>query len=310
MRSFFLGLLVFACVPLGVEAQPTGGQPVGFSSKDFGGKPVPLRAMLYRSNGPEKGSVVLVHGSGGWSDAREGHYARALSGAGFTVLAIDAFGPRQISNTTEDQTKLTMSQMTLDALSARRYLVEQGASADRMAVMGFSKGGVVAMYNADRTMLSSEIDRFPVAIPFYPGCSNRPRVPKPASIVFMALGEKDDYTGVKPCQELAEDYSKAGGNIKVKVYPNSSHAFDGDPAHTGMYRARFVENYMDCVVYVEADGTQSYGGKSYPAGDPAIYDALRGTCMKKGASLWTNTTQKANATADVIEFLNDVFKLK
>ena len=30
-----------------------------------------------------------------------------------------------------------------------------------------------------------------------------PKYANPASRIFMALGEKDDYTGVKPCQLLA-----------------------------------------------------------------------------------------------------------
>ena len=81
--------------------------------------------------------------------------------------------------------------MTRDAFSARRFLLEEGYAADRMAVMGFSKGGTVALYEADRNLLPTEADRFPVAISFYPSCSMRPRTPKPASIVFMALGEKE-----------------------------------------------------------------------------------------------------------------------
>lgn len=298
-------LVAFASI--NASAQPAGGEQVSFISKELRGAEIVLRAVQYQPTSDTKAHVVLVHGSGGWSDVREGHYARALSSAGYAVLAIDTFGQRGISNTAEDQAKLTMTQNTLDALAARRFLIAQGANPDRMALMGFSRGGIVALYNADRTMVPSEADRFPVAIPFYPGCSNRPREPKPASIVFMVLGEKDDWTGVKPCQDLAADYAKAGGNIKIKIYPGSSHGFDGDPKHTAMFRLPTVDNYMNCVVYVEPDGTQSFEGRTFPAADPAIYAELRKSCVRKGATIWTNPAQKATATKDVIEFLDTIF---
>lgn len=286
------------------QAQPQGGTPVSFNSADGTGATIALRGVLYTPEGPPKGSVVLVHGSGGWSDYREGHYGRALSRAGYAVLAIDTFGPRGISSTVEDQSKLSSLQNTRDAFAARRYLVGQGRAADRMVVMGFSRGGVVALFAADRTFLPEEKERFAIAIPLYPACMARPREPKPASIVFMGLGEKDDYVGVKPCQELAAEFAAAGGKIDVKVYPGAAHAFDGNPANTRLYRLSDAENYSDCTVRIEPDGRPSYGGKTYAAADPSLMSDIRKTCMKKGASIWSNPAQKEAATRDVIEFLD------
>ena len=289
-------------------AQPIGGVPINFTTQDASGGSLVLRGQLWSPSGPPKGAVVLVHGSGGWSDHREGHYARALIAAGYAALAIDAFGPRAIIQTAEDQAQLSTLQMTRDAFAARRFLLERGFAADRLAVMGFSKGGGVALYASDRNFLPAEVDRFPVAIPFYPGCITRPRSPKPASLVFMALGEKDDYTGIKPCQDIADDFSKAGGKVTVKIYPGSSHGFDGNPANTAMLNLRFVENYMDCVLYQEEDGYGTYAGKRYAQNENASLIAdMRKSCVRKGASVWTNTRQKEAATRDVIDFLNNSF---
>ena len=159
------------------HAQPSGGTAVSFATKDDSGNSLELRGVLWVPSTPARGAVVLVHGSGGWTDHREGHYGRALSAAGYAALAIDAFGPRGIKKTTEDQSQISQLQMTRDAFSARRFLLERGYAADRMAVMGFSKGGTVALYAADRNLLPTEADRFPVAISFYPSCSMRPRTP-------------------------------------------------------------------------------------------------------------------------------------
>lgn len=290
------------------HAQPSGGIPVDFPSQDSYGKSIALRGMLWVPSGAAKGAVVLVHGSSGWNDFREGHYGRALSAAGYAALAIDVFGPRGIRNTVDDQSLISTLQMTRDAFFARRFLVEKGFAADRLAIMGFSKGGGVALSAADRNVLPAELDRFAAAIPFYPGCTFRPRTPKPAGIIFMALGEKDDYTGIKPCQDIADNFKNAGGKISVKIYPDATHAFDGNPAKTGMMNLRSVENYMDCIVFVEEDGQTTFAGKKYALDDySSIVADMRKTCMKRGATIWTNMREKEIATRDVIDFLNNSF---
>lgn len=309
----YLGACVIAFLfsfSTAARAQPSGGVAVSFTTQDASGNSLALRGQLWAPPGSPRGAVVLVHGSEGWTDHREGHYGRALSAAGYAALAIDTFGPRGISQTAENQAQVTNLQLTRDAFSARRFLLERGFAADRLAVMGFSKGGVVALYAADRNFLPAEADRFSVAIPFYPGCNIRPRAPKPASVVFMALGEKDDYTGIKTCQDIADDFSKAGGKISVKVYADATHGFDGNPANTSMINLRFVENYMDCIAYVEEDGHFTYAAKRYTQNDSSILAMIadmRKSCVRKGASVWTNTRQKEAATRDVIDFLNNSF---
>lgn len=299
-----IAMLCLVTVGVGWAQQPQGGQPVAFQTLDQAGRATELRGLLYQASAPVKGAVVLMHGSSGWTDYREGHYARALSAAGYQVLAVDSFGPRGIANTGEDQKQLGMGNNTRDAFAARRHLLSLGAPPNKMAVMGFSRGGVVALRAADRTYVQEEADRFAAAVAFYPGCNNRAREPKPASVVYMALGEKDDYTGVKPCQEIAADFAAAGGKIEVKVYPDSTHGFDGNPANTRMFRLPTIENYMDCTVYVEPDGRQTLAGQTFGASEMAIFDLARKTCVKSGATMWTNLKQKEIATKDVIEFLN------
>lgn len=302
--------LVLLLLAFDSRGQPTGGESITFASADAKGTPIQLAGVLYVPQGESKGAVVLVHGSDGWNDMREGHYGRALSRAGYAALAIDSFGPRGVGSTVEDQARVTVTQMALDSLAARRLLLRRGFSAEKMAVMGFSKGGSAAMFTADRTMVPSEVDRFPLVIPFYPGCNSHPVQPRPASAVFMALGDMDDWTGVKPCQQLAAKFQSAGGRITVKIYPDSAHGFDGDPANLTMVRLSTVENYLACIVDVEPDGTQMYGGKRFAYGDPAILSELKRTCVRKGASTWTNPRQKQVATQDVLDFLDIELRAK
>lgn len=300
----FVLLFFVSCLAFG---QPLGGERISFSSSNTDATAQILQGVLFKPRGTPRGAVVLIHGSGGWTDHREGHYGRAFSASGYLVLAVDSFGARGVSSTTEDQSRVTSIQMTMDAFYARRYMLGLGVDPKRIAVMGFSKGGQVALFAADRNYLPAETERFTVAIPFYPGCSGRPIVPKPASSIYMALGEKDDYTGVKPCQNIAADYTRAGGQVQVKVYPDSTHGFDGNPENIRAYRMSTVENYIDCVAEVDSEGNLIYAGKKFAQGDLSILVEMKKSCMKKGATVWTNVTQKQRATEDVISFLNTAF---
>ncbi len=171
--------------------------------------------------------------------------------------------------------------------------------------MGTSKGGTASLYAADRNFLVDETDRFPAVIAFYPSCAIRPRLPKPASNMFMALGEKDDWTGVRPCLEWAEGYSRAGGKASVKVYPDSMQGFDVDPDHYNQHRIPMAENYSECTIWIEEDGRPSFAGNRFAAlNDPELFAQLRKTCGKKGASVGPNPEQRKIAASNLIEFLD------
>jgi hypothetical protein len=119
----------------------------------------------------------------------------------------------------------------------------------------------------------------------------------------MALGEKDDWTGVKHCRELAEGYSRAGGKTTVKICPDSMQGFDVDPAHYTQHRLQMAENYSQCTIWVEEDGKPSFADKRFCAfNDPEMFAELRETCVTKGASVGTNPEERKAAVSDLLEF--------
>jgi dienelactone hydrolase len=269
-----LAAALASCVALSAIAQqvpPAGGVAIGVPTEDAAGNGMVLGGMLWLPQGPPRAAVVFANGSGGWRDWREGYYGRTLAAAGYAALAIDSFGARGIADTAADQSQISIIQMARDTFSGRRFLIAQGLAPNRIGIMGWSRGGGVVLAAADRTYLHSETDRFQVAIAFYPSCNFRPRLPKPASVMFVALGERDDYTGVKPCQDIADDYAKAGAKITIKVYPNSGHQFDGNPDDTRRRRDFMAETYIDCVAYVEEDGAATSDGKRFdPEASPIL----------------------------------------
>jgi dienelactone hydrolase len=292
-----------------IAPPPQGGQAVTFASPQQEGSPLLIPAMLFKPTGPANGAVVIDNATPGWSDFREGHFGRALSSAGYAVLAINTYGPRQIADTAYDYSKLSTHAQVLDAFAARRYLISIGYGADRMAIMGTGRGGTIALLAADRTFVRSEKDRFGVGISIGADCIFHPRQPSPASRLFMAIGEKDAVAGMASCQNLAKDYAAAGGDVTVKVYPGASSGFEGHPLLRLIYHDPSMETFADCNVLVERDGRSSYSGKSFAEGDTqGLHAEMRKSCVKRGASGWTNTTQKANLTLDLIEFLDSKFR--
>jgi dienelactone hydrolase len=288
---------------------PQGGQSVAFPSPQPEGATLSIPAVLFRPTGAAKGAVVVVNATPGWSDYREGHYGRALSSAGYAVLAIDTYGPRQVTYAERDNAKLSTYAQALDAFAARKYLISLGYAADHMAVMGTGRGGTIALLAADRTFMRSEKDRFVLAMSISAGCIFQPRRPSPGSRIFMAIGEKDQISGVEPCRSLAEKYVAAGGHVTVKLYAGAPRGFDGHPDIVKLYHDPTMETFVDCTVLVEPDGRSSYVGKTFAESDTkGLMEEMRKSCIRRGGSGWTNLTQKANLTLDLIEFLDLNFR--
>ena len=125
----------------------------------------------------------------------------------------------------------------------------------------------------------------------------------------MAIGEKDDVMGVTPCENLAKEFTAAGGKVTTKVYAGASNAFDGHPGMLIMTRDSVVETFARCNVLVEADGRWVYEDKTFAESDSsALFAEMRKSCMRRGATVWTSLTQKATVTLDLIEFLDANFR--
>ena len=125
----------------------------------------------------------------------------------------------------------------------------------------------------------------------------------------MAIAEKDRISGVEPCRNLAKEYVAAGGNATVKLYPGAQSGFDGHPAVVRLFRDPMMETLVDCTVLVEPDGRSTYVGKTFAESDTkGLIEEMRKSCIKRGGSGWTNLTQKANVTLDLIEFLDSNFR--
>jgi dienelactone hydrolase len=272
-------------------------------------KPVQVQAKLYLPDAPKfpVSAVVITPSSGGVVDVREIYYANELTKAGIAALVVDSFASRGVKSTVRDQSLLTAWQSGNDAVSALRWLVADGRfKPDRIAVMGVSKGGGVAMDTAlevrRRWMRMTDV-AFAAHVPIVPSCTwiNRSAKTTGAPMFFM-LAELDDYTPAAPCVEQAARL-RAGGNdrIEVKVYKGAHHAWERLAAKPTFDPQG--ENYSPCRIWVEDDGKAvTHDGTALQRGSETAW--AKKNCMKLGVHTGGGSEKlKREATDDLIAFL-------
>ena len=176
-------------------------------------------------------AVVLVHGSGGITP-REDRWADEIRQAGAVTFVIDSFTGRAIASTFEDQSQLSSLVMIGDAYRALELLATHPRiDPTRIAVMGFSKGGAVALYAAlsrFQRLHGPSGARFAHHIAFYPPCyytfvsdvavSDRP--------IRLFHGTADDLAPIDLCRDYVERLRQAGADAQVIAYPGAVHGFD------------------------------------------------------------------------------------
>lgn len=89
---------------------------------------------------------------------------------------VDSFTPRNVRETATDQARLPTAANVADALAALRLLATHPRiDPDRIGIIGFSKGGQVALYTALEPFRRAVIDddrRFAAHVALYPYCSD------------------------------------------------------------------------------------------------------------------------------------------
>lgn len=327
LGSFFIALSLVAAI--GAKAQPVSTLADGRSGKiEFASiTPGGYFALARRSPSPEstvygvltlppgQGKVpamVIAHGSGGVSDAREGRWTQRLVAMGIAAFYVDSFGPRGIRNTASDQSQLHPAANVADALAALRLLATHPRiDASRIGVMGFSRGGGVSILTALEPIRRSVIEgglRFAVHVPFYPPC-NTLYVSDSitgAPIRFM-LGGADDYTPAQMCARYVEWFHAKGAAADSITYAGAHHAFDG------LLRVQFINSLqtgrncdarydLDRFVLERMDTNEVLRSGEQMA---AYY---RG-CITRGATIGGNHQATEKAAADLAAYLRQVFGL-
>lgn len=189
-------------------------------------------------------ALVIQHQCGGLSNAHWQNlsilgWARAAVAHGYVALVDDSLGPRNADSVCNGpRNGVTPPRGVRDALLAGAHLARLPyVDKDRIAVVGFSWGAMVAVLASSRAWAAALGDgfRFRAAAAFYPVCAPLQRRGLPPMEVVHAdidrpllalLGGQDTETPASECVPRFETLQAAGAPVRFHLYPEATHCFD------------------------------------------------------------------------------------
>lgn len=283
-----------------IPFQSAGSLQRGAATEPFAASPAAATLsgeLLFPEGAGPFPAVVLAHGCAG-NRFVEPAWGPFLRQAGYATFNIDSLRGRGINEVCTNPGALSPLQRVPDAYGALRLLAAHPkVDARRVALMGFSHGGIVTMLAsttwAKETFAPGGLPSFRAFLPFYPYCNvvfpERNRISAP---VRIHTGAADDWTPAKPCAELAAALKSAGQDIGIHVYPDAYHSFDQARGHQSLPN---VANAADCHPQ-----SPSILGPI----DPAAFAG----CMKKGANIGGSPSATEQARRNVRAQLDELLK--
>jgi dienelactone hydrolase len=279
----------------------TPNGPTPLMAREGPQTPIVGTLRLPKSAAGKVPAMVISHGSGGIQEGREVAWATRLEAQGVATFVVDSFTPRGISSTASDQSQLPTAASVADAFAALKLLATHPAiDPPRIGVMGFSKGGQVALYTALEPFRRGAVDgdlRFAVHIALYASCSipYHSRAVTRAPIVLL-LGGADDYTPASHCRRYADWFREKGADVRMVVYDGAHHGFDSQARQQWLANAQTARGCGLDVDLEPVAGKRWDNGASIPAAEIGQY--LR-ACMKRGATFGGNGSALNGAIEEV-----------
>lgn len=278
-----------------------------FLNGDTNGKRVVIAGELQLPRGEDRfPAVILVHGSGGVG-AREDRWAHELNGIGVAAFILDTFTGRGIVQTNTDQSQLETLSMIGDAYRALAALSKHSRiDASKIALMGFSKGGDVALHASMKRfqrMYSSPGIEFAAFVPFYAPCNTTYREDDQVSDrpIRMFHGSADNWVPVASCRDYVQRLQAGGKDIRLTEYSGAQHAFDN--YLTPVREMADAQTRRSCSLEEAEGGIIVNRETRRPF-------TLSDSCVERGAKFGYDANATDEATKAVKEFLVSLWKLR
>jgi dienelactone hydrolase len=292
-------ILSFPTLSLSDQVFLTGG-------KD--GKAATITGSLRLPRGNDRAPVViLLHGSGGISGYVT-DWEQEFNDMGIATFVVDSWTGRGITTTVFDQSlpggRLTQLYDAYRALEA----IEKHPRVDpeRIAVMGFSRGGQASLYAASKRFQrlhgAASGREFAAYIALYPTCVGfRDDEAVSAKPIRIHHGAADDYVPSKWCRAYAQRLKAKGADVEHAEYAGAHHVYDWKALAKPSLVAK-GQTTRNCEL---AEGTDSRmmnvkSGQPFTYADPCVEYGVTTAYDEKGSE----ATRKA-----VRDLLRSTFKL-
>jgi dienelactone hydrolase len=251
--------------------------------------------------------VILQHGSGGMA-ANVEMWAREFNAMGVSTFALDGFTGRGLTSVNTNQALLGRLNFILDIYRAADILAKHPrVDAQRIAVMGFSRGGQAALYAGLKRFQAlwnrSGID-FAAYLPFYPDCAttfvtDTDVADRPIRIYG---GTQDDYNPIALCKAYVQRLKAAGKDVQLTEYPNASHGFDNPFGQVPAAVVAGAQTVRHCSIREDPEGTLI----NVSTREPFTY---KDPCVESNPHVGYDAAATQAAKTSVKGFLSTVFKL-
>ena len=231
-----------------------------FLKGDASGSPTTISGTLKVAQGSGRlPLVILLHGSGGIEENAI-VWERLFASLGISTFEIDSFTGRRIISTVADQSQLGRLNMILDLYRSLAILAAHPAvDPNRIAVMGFSRGGQAALYATLKRFhkLWNPSGINPAAyIALYAPCITTyiddTQVTDHPIRIFH--GRSDDWVEIAPCRAYFNRLRVTSKNVQMIEYANTWHAFDYSSLPSKPINMPYAQT-THCVLKEEPMGT-------------------------------------------------------
>jgi len=252
-------------------------------------------------------AVILIHGSNGVG-MNVSAWAQELNSLGVATFVLDSFTGRGIVDTLSDQSQLDSIAMVVDSYNALSLLAKHPRiDPQRIAVMGFSKGAVPAVYTSNqrfRKLYGRPDVAFAAHIGLYTPCNTQYRDDDKVTGAPIRLfhGIADDYVSIIPCRDYVARLKQAGADATLTEYPDAFHAYD-TTALARPIELPHAQTTRNCFLK-EGDSGQIINAKTGAA------FSLQDACVEHGPHVGYNAAATEATVKAVREFLRATFKLK
>lgn len=280
--------------------------------------PVTVSAELYMPvsrSGPVP-AMLIMHGSSGLaaSGPKAVAWTERLNSWGIATLVVDSFGPRGIKETATNQRTLSEFANVADAFKGLEALSKDPRiDSNRIGVMGFSRGGNVALYTTfesfRRVLVPSDL-RFAVHIPLYPSCAAQfTDVAIDRSPILQLHGEADNQTPIEQCREYLKWFERMGSEVRLISYPGAHHGFDHPT--DGIFYSRNSQAYIKCdgIYDIPSGRFTRLDRVDNPRQTPEEANKYWASCFSLGSNSGRNVAAQMDAYDQVRRFLGQHFRL-